>query len=185
MSQLCPDLKDEVGSLKEIKARYAHVPKNAKGGVLVTNAILNETFAVLSGGKEKFGMRDLKKVKAFFPAVDDKDLTLLLGDGKQMTLEELEFVLKDNIIANYDPAKEAWRAFTDERGHFSVDRFKAMHEALGLQPPSDEDCKILAECAAKDGKTLNLGDFRQLVAYADSRAAHPKDRIAQPPKEEY
>lgn len=182
---LAPRLKDETGSLSELRARYAHVKKNAKGGIHMSEAAVLQCVDLLGKGKARVTTSGLERIKAFFPTVSHDELTTLLGGGKALPLDDLKFLLLDNAVAHYDPIKEAFRAYCDDHGRFDLTRFRAMHESLGMPVPSNQDIATMFEAAGVTGTTgFTLDHFRRMCEYADSRAMTPGERLYQAPSED-
>ena len=84
---------------------------NENGGVLVTKEELVSAFSMLDS--EKYGFVTLntlkKRLGVFFPEMSSKEYRFLMNNRKEMSLEDLEELLLDNEIGNFDPVAEAFK----------------------------------------------------------------------------
>ena len=87
------------------------VPKNALGGVYVTDEEIQNAFNFLDIDKAgKINMNSLRKsLGIFFPDIPLKELKFLMNDRRELTVNDLTELLKDNTIINYDPTAEAFK----------------------------------------------------------------------------
>lgn len=156
------------------------VPKNAKGGVLVTEDELAAAFAFFDvDGSGKITTSNLRKrLGVFYKNMPAKDYRFLMNNKPELTLEDLKELLLDNEVTNFDPVAEAFKVYDpDGTGFVDTDVLRSMFENLGFGEVTDDDLMILIETGDvdKDGK-ISLSDFRGML---DFNAA-----IEQPPPEE-
>ena len=156
------------------------VPKNAKGGVLVSEDELAAAFAFFDvDGSGKITTSNLRKrLGVFYKNMPAKDYRFLMNNKPELTLEDLKELLLDNEVTNFDPVAEAFKVYDpDGTGFVDTDVLRSMFENLGFGEVTDEDLMILIETGDvdKDGK-ISLSDFRGML---DFNAA-----IEQPPPEE-
>lgn len=179
--------KDDSGTLKELQARFAHVPVNAAGGVPVSADSIARTFALLSRGGRITRGSLTAGLRAFHPTISDEEVSFLLGGGRGMTEEGLRFLLADNAVAHFDPPKEAFRAFAGTHAFHapSVDygRVQAISSSLHLACPLEEEDMALLKAAVGGGKAVGLEGFRKCVAAADSRPPEEGERLTKASRE--
>ena len=87
------------------------VKLNSKGGVLVTNAEIQNAFAFLDVDKSgKITLASLKKrLGVFFPDRSAKDYRFLMNGKRELAEHDLIELLMDNDITNFDPVAEAFK----------------------------------------------------------------------------
>ena len=87
------------------------VKLNAKGGVLVTHAEIQNAFAFLDVDKSgKISLAGLKKrLGVFFPDMSAKDYRFLMNGKRELAEHDLMELLLDNDITNFDPVAEAFK----------------------------------------------------------------------------
>eukprot|EP00743_Colponemidia_sp_Colp-15_P002416 GILK01002620.1.p1 GENE.GILK01002620.1~~GILK01002620.1.p1 ORF type:complete len:210 (+),score=44.80 GILK01002620.1:42-632(+) len=155
------------------------IPRNEKGGVLVTEAELKAAFEFFDeSGSGKITLSDLKKrLSAFYKDLPVREYKFLLNNKPELTFEELYSLLKDNELTSYDPVKEAFKIYDpQETGFVDTDVLREIFENLGYGDLSDDDMQILLDTADqdKDGR-ISLDDFRLLVPFGHAGADDEND----------
>ena len=110
------------------------------------------------------GLKD--RLGAFYKNLPAKEIKLLLGEGN-FTKDTLKNLLLNNDLGNYDPTKEAFKAYDPAgTGFVDTDTMRSIFETLGYGEMSDDDLAVLVETADvdRDGK-ISLEDFRQMLAF--------------------
>ncbi|CAM9126561.1 unnamed protein product, partial [Choristocarpus tenellus] len=142
------------------------VPKNAKGGVLVTEEDLKAAFEFFDvEGKGKITAPILRKrLGALFPNMNAKEYRFLMNNKQEMTLDDLREVLLDNEVTNFDPVAEAFQAFDPEgTGYMDREVVRTVFQKVGYGMITDEDLDTLVEAADGDSDgRVGLEDFRQI-----------------------
>lgn len=90
----------------------SHVPRNSKGGVLVSEEEIEAAFRFLDvHGTGRVTLHNLKKrLSLIYKGLPPSQYKLLLGEGKsEMTLKDLKDLLLDNTVDNFDPVAEAYK----------------------------------------------------------------------------
>lgn len=145
------------------------VPKNAKGGVLVTEDELAAAFAFFDvDGSGKITTSNLRKrLGVFYKNMPAKDYRFLMNNKPELTLDDLKELLLDNEVTNFDPVAEAFKVYDPEgTGFIDTGVLRSMFESLGFGEVTDEDLMILIETGDvdKDGK-ISLSDFRGMLNF--------------------
>ena len=132
------------------------------------------------------GLKD--RLGAFYKNLPAKEIKLLLGEGV-FTKDTLKQLLLNNDLGNYDPTKEAFKAYDPAgTGFVDTETMRSIFETLGYGEMSEDDIAVLVETADvdRDGK-VSLADFRQMLRFGKappSEAAPPAAAAApQPPAE--
>ncbi len=156
----------------------ANVKKNSKGGILVTGNEIENAFAFLDLEKQgTVNMATLKKrLGVFFPEMTAKDLRFLLNNKKDICIEDLNALLLDNEITNFDPVAEAFKSFdTKGEGSISIKKLREVFVAFGLGELSNDETDILIKAADIDGDgIIGLEDFRKLIDSSNFEAVGEK-----------
>lgn len=152
-----------------------HLPQ-AAGGIKVSRADVEDAFHFLdTKGRGKVRMEDLRaRLSAFYGDLPAREYQFLLGDRAELTLGDLDALLRDNEITNFDPVAEAFKVYDPEgRGFVEPALLRQVFERLGFGSLRDEDFRLLVESADADGDgRISFDDFRSLVdLYA--AACHP------------
>lgn len=124
----------------------AKVKKNSKGGLYVSSEELHAAFTLLDADKNGIiTLQNLKKrLGVFFPNMTAKEYRFLMNNRKEITFEDLEELLVDNEVTNFDPAIDAFRAFDpDGTGAISADKLREVFSALNFGELTDEELDIL------------------------------------------
>lgn len=124
----------------------AHVRKNAKGGILVTQEELSAAFLMLD--PEHTGQLTLaslkKRLGSLLPEMTAKDYRFLMNNKKEMSVEDLRELLVENEVSNYDPIFDAFRVFDPSgSGFIDEDKLRTAFVAFGLGELSDEELDVL------------------------------------------
>jgi len=120
-------------------------------------------------GQGRITPNDLKqRLGAFYKNLPAKDIKMLLGDGS-FTKETLRNLLSNNELGNYDPVKEAFKAYDPNgTGFADPETLRSIFQALGYGEITDDDLQVLVETADadNDGK-ISLEDFRQMMRLSE------------------
>lgn len=169
------------GFLKENTMKFDKVKKNSKGGVQITAEEIKTAFNLLDVDKTGVVLPVLKKrLGVLFPDFTAKDYRFLMNNKKEITIEDLNELLLDNEITNFDPVHEAFKVFdpTNE-GAIDGETLKQSFLAYGFGELSEEEFEILIRAADVDGDGLiSLEDFRNMLEITNK--APDKHRIPQP-----
>ena len=125
------------------------------------------------------------RLGAFYKNLPAKEIKLLLGDGA-FTKETLKSLLANNELGNYDPTREAFKAFDPQgTGFVDTDTMRSIFESLGYGDISDEDLSVLVETADvdRDGR-ISLEDFRGMMKFSKGGDAETAPPAAPPPPAE-
>ncbi|KAJ1458835.1 hypothetical protein M885DRAFT_512673 [Pelagophyceae sp. CCMP2097] len=158
--------------------RKDEVPRNSKGGVLVTDEELRAAFDFFdvenSGTITLANLR--KRLGVFYKNMPAKEYRFLMNNKNEMTLEDLKELLVDNEVKNFDPVVEAFKVY-DPEGTGYVDRnvLRSIFENLGFGEVTDDDVAILTETGDVDGDgRISLQDFRKMLAFNNKPDAEPE-----------
>ncbi|KAH8057529.1 hypothetical protein JL722_6608 [Aureococcus anophagefferens] len=124
------------------------VPRNSKGGVLVTE-------------------EELKAAFDFFDNMPAKEYRFLMNNKSEMTLEDLKELLLENEVKNFDPVAEAFKVYDpDGTGFVDSNVLRSIFENLGFGEITDDDLTILTETGDVDGDgKISLMDFRKMLDF--------------------
>ena len=104
------------------------------------------------------------RLGAFYKNLPAKEYKMLISEPN-FTKDTLRDLLANNELGNYDPVKEAFKAY-DPNGTGFVDpeTLRTIFGNLGYGAISDDDLKVLVETADmdKDG-LISLEDFRAMI----------------------
>lgn len=151
----------------------SEVPRNDRGGILVTADELRVAYDMLD--TEKVGAVTLtalrKRLGFFFPDMTPKEYRFLMNNRKEITLADLEELLQDNEITNFDPVAEAFKLYDpDAEGYIPGSRLKEIFAAYGFGELQPGDFHVLMRTADLDGDgKISLADFRAMLG----KAQHP------------
>ena len=130
------------------------VPRNSRGGVLVTDDELKSAFEFFDvEGSGKITQAQLKKrLGVFYKDMPNKEYKFLMNDQSELTLDDLRELLLDNEVKNFDPVAEAFKVYDPEgTGFVDTTVLKAIFENLGFGEISEDDLAVLTETGDVDG----------------------------------
>lgn len=166
--------KDTVsGLVASVKAtpdpslNLSKIKRNAKGGVMISPQELQAAFSLLD--PEKSGIVTLKNLQKslsiFYPEMTKKDYKLIMNNKKEMTHEEIESLVIDNEITNFDPVAEAFKAYDPKGlGAINDDKLRAIFAHFGFGELSNEEYDIIINSIDIDGDgVISLDDFRSVI----------------------
>jgi calmodulin len=146
------------------------VAKNAKGGVLVTKEEIKAAFEFFDvDGRGVITSSALRRrLGAFKTGMTAKQCKFLMNNKSEMTIEDLEELLLENEVTDFDPVKEAFRAYDpDGTGFVDTNVLRAVFQKLGFGEISQGDLEILVDAADMDGDgKISLDDFRKMMQEA-------------------
>ena len=91
-------------------------------------------------------------------------------------------LLLNNDLGNYDPTKEAFKAYDPAgTGFVDTDTMRSIFETLGYGEMSDDDLAAQTADVDRDGK-ISLQDFRQMLAAGSAGGGHTAPTAAAPPQ---
>ncbi len=145
----------------------SHVPKNSKGGVLVTNAELHAAFDFFDlDHTGTITLSNLKKrLGVFYKNMPAKELRFLMNNKSELTVDDLRDLLMNNEVQAFDPVAEAFKVYDPHgTGYVDSEILRNIFQNLGFGDISDEDLQILIETGDgdRDGK-ISLKDFRNML----------------------
>ena len=145
------------------------VPRNSRGGVLVTDEELQSAFDFFDAeGSGKITQAQLKKrLGVFYKDMPNKEYKFLMNDQSELTLDDLRELLLDNEVKNFDPVAEAFKVYDPEgTGFIDTSVLKAIFENLGFGEISEDDLAVLTETGDVDGDgRISLMDFRKMLDF--------------------
>lgn len=150
----------------------SHVIRNEKGGILVSPEELRAAYEMLD--TEKAGFITLpalrKKLGFFFPNMTPKEYRFLMNNRKELTYTDLEELLMDNEITNFDPVAEAFKLYDpDGDGFIPGKRLREVFSAYGFGEMSEQEYQVLLRSADVDGDgQITLNDFRAMLQRAST-----------------
>ena len=145
-------------------ADTSKVKKNPKGGILVTPEEIRAAFSILDIEKTgQISIQNLKKrLSLFFPDMTAKEYRFLMNNRKEITYEDLEELLMDNDITNYDPALDAFRAFDPANtGGVNAEKLREIFSGCQFGELSDEELDILTRVSRWCGCVCVYGRERE------------------------
>jgi Ca2+-binding EF-hand superfamily protein len=94
-----------------------------------------------------------------------------MNNKKELTIEDLNELLIDNEINNFDPVYEAFKVFDpNNEGHIDGEKLKQSFLAFGFGELSEEGFDILIRAAHVDGDgSIHLEDFRNMLETTSSK----------------
>ncbi|CAN0245057.1 unnamed protein product, partial [Phaeothamnion confervicola] len=142
------------------------VLKNARGGVLVTQEELKAAFEFFDvDGRGKLTASSLRRrLGCFFKDMSPREYRFLMNGKPELTLEDLNELLLDNDVADFDPVAEAFATYDPQgTGFVDTEVLRTIFSGLGFGDLSNDDMRILVEAADGDGDgRINLDDFRSM-----------------------
>ena len=162
-----PGLVASVKAAPDPSLNLSKIKRNAKGGVLISPQELQAAFSLLDPDKSGIvTQKNLQKsLNIFYPEMTKKDYKLIMNNNKEMTYEEIESLVIDNEITNFDPVAEAFKAYDPKGlGAINEDKMRAIFAHFGLGELSDEEYDIIYNSIDIDGDgVISLDDFRSVI----------------------
>ena len=147
------------------------VPRNSRDGVALDKRSAAMAFAFFdgSGNGSVTAAAMHSKLAAFYDEDPEPDEVQQLCPRGEMTLDELEALVKDNELVDFDPVREAFRLYDPEDlGYVDPECLRLFMSNLGFQNVTDEDIEVLIETADVDGDgKIGLEDFRGMMDYQE------------------
>ncbi|KAG5190981.1 hypothetical protein JKP88DRAFT_256894 [Tribonema minus] len=147
----------------------SEVPKNSKGGVLVTDEELRAVFEFFDvDGRGVITSTCIRKrMGAFYKNMNPREYKFLMNNKSEMTLNDLRELLVDNEVTDFDPVAEAFKAYDpDGTGYVDVEVLRTIFSNLGFGDINNDDLAILVEAADVDGDgQISLNDFRRMTDF--------------------
>ena len=126
------------------------VPKNAQGGVLVSEDELAAAFAFFDvDGSGKIATSNIRKRPKNMPA---KNYRFPMKNKPELTLEGLKELLLDNEVANYDP---------DGTGEISSADLESLLQKIGLKQEAARE--LIERFDVTEPTTVDFAKFLELV----------------------
>jgi Ca2+-binding EF-hand superfamily protein len=86
-----------------------------------------------------------KRLGTLFPDMTAKEYRFLMGNKKEISVEDLKELLIDNEVTGFDPIAEAFKAFdTKSEGFIDSSKLRAAFASFGFGELSDEEFDILS-----------------------------------------
>lgn len=160
------------------------IKKNANGGILVTPDEIKTAFQLLDvDGTGTVSIQHLKKrLGVLFPDMTAKDYRFLMNNKKELTVQDLNDLLLENEVSNFDPVAEAFGIFSEATagktatnpasaaaagggsGGLSGQRLREAFLAYGMGELADEELAVLIRTVDLDGDgVVSLEDFRSMI----------------------
>ena len=142
------------------------VPRNEKGGVLVTEEEIEAAFKFFDTDKNNcITSANLKdRLKIFNENLTNREIKQILQGKNSITLNDLKDLLLQNDVKDFDPYSEAFQFYDPNgTGFIDVDIIRNVFKLLGHGDIDDEEMNALIDVVDKDkdGK-INLDDFRSM-----------------------
>ncbi|CAN0050779.1 unnamed protein product [Scytosiphon promiscuus] len=104
-----------------------------------------------------------------------------MNNKTEMNLHDLQEVLLDNEVTNFDPVAEAFKAYDpSETGFVDLEILRSIFDNLGFGQLSDNDLAVLVEVADSDGDgRIGITDFRGMCESVGKRDMVAKDACNQ------
>ena len=146
---------------------FSTVPKNAKGGVLVTEEEIRRAFDFFDMDKTgKIMASQLReRLNAFGGPINAKEIRFLLNGQTHLSLQDMSDLLLENEVNFFDPVVDAFHWFDpQETGYVDIPIAKKIFRRLGYGDFNDDDLSVLIETADidKDGR-VSLSDFQSMI----------------------
>ncbi|KAJ1411061.1 hypothetical protein B484DRAFT_336170 [Ochromonadaceae sp. CCMP2298] len=149
------------------KSQGDRVKKNSFGGVLITPEEISLAFKMLDADKSgQITLVNLKKrLGVLFPELTVTDYRFLMNNKKEMSLEDLNELLLDNDVVNFDPVAEAFKVFDPTgEGVVSGRKLREAFVVYGMGELTEMELDILIKTADMDGDgSISLEDFRCMI----------------------
>merc|ERR1711977_55949 len=118
--------------------------------------------------KGKLNAQDLKqRCSIFYKTMTPKDYKLLVGESGEITLKQLQRLLVQNELEDFDPVKEAFKVYDpNNTGFAEPEILRNIFKQLDYGEITDEDLQVLIQAADVDGDgKISLEDFRGMLKF--------------------
>ena len=107
-----------------------------------------------------------------------------MNDKPELTLQDLEDLLLENEVKNFDPVAEAFKVYDpDGTGFVDSSVLRAVFENLGFGEITEDDLAILTETGDVDGDgKISLQDFRKMLDFNRAPAPVAEEAEADAPE---
>merc|ERR1712070_212669 len=149
-------------------------PENSSGGggrvgIPVDPDEIKAAFEFFDVNKKgKLNAQDLKqRCSIFYKTMTPKDYKLLVGESGEITLKQLQRLLVQNELEDYDPVKEAFKVYDpNNTGFADPEILRNIFKQLDYGEITDEDLQVLIQAADVDGDgRISLEDFRGMLKF--------------------
>lgn len=107
-----------------------------------------------------------KKLGVFFPELTAKDYRFLMNNKKDLSMEDIEELLLDNDVSNFDPIAEAFKAFDPNgEGFLDTTKLREIFIIYGFGDLNDEELEILkrvCHCRSIISTHINTSFYKSL-----------------------
>jgi len=121
-------------------------------------------------GKGSLGVEDIRKRLAiFYRNVSAKEVKFLLSNHNEVSQSELEGILRDTRLVNFDPSREAFKLYDPlSTGYMDQQQLKKFFQSLGYGNLTDDDIYAIVNALDidQDGK-IGIDDFRAAIKSRD------------------
>jgi len=112
-----------------------------------------------------------KKLGVFYRDVSSKEVKFLMSNHSEITKAELEAMLRETKLVNFDPVKEAFKLYDPRStGYLDKEQLQKFLHAMGYGQVSDADIATIVTNLDidQDGK-IGIDDFKAAI---NSRSTH-------------
>ena len=152
---------------------FAHVKKNASGGVDVSDKEIDMAFRFFDpAGKGAVSKEAVQARLALFPGAAEHGLQDLKGLESSLSKKSLGKMLKSNKVTEFDPVAEAFRVL-DPAGNGNVDMavIREIFRGLGMGELTTDEINVIRRSGGNSSGFITLEDFRALL---DDKAPPPQ-----------
>jgi Ca2+-binding EF-hand superfamily protein len=152
---------------------FAHVKKNASGGVDVSDKEIDMAFRFFDpAGKGAVSKEAVQARLALFPGAAEHGLQDLKGLESSLSKKSLGKMLKSNKVTEFDPVAEAFRVL-DPAGNGNVDMavIREIFRGLGMGELTTDEINVIRRSGGNSSGFITLEDFRALL---DDKGAPPQ-----------
>ena len=109
-----------------------------------------------------------KRLGVFFPDMTSKEYRFLMGNRREITLEDMHEFLTDNEFTDpeFDPVADAFKAYdTKQTGCITKERLREIFATYQMgEDISDEELNAILKLADVDGDgVVSMSDFKAMV----------------------
>eukprot|EP00656_Telonema_subtile_P050355 TRINITY_DN649_c0_g1_i2.p1 TRINITY_DN649_c0_g1~~TRINITY_DN649_c0_g1_i2.p1 ORF type:complete len:178 (+),score=57.60 TRINITY_DN649_c0_g1_i2:167-700(+) len=166
-------IRDRVStqSTGALAVAMAAAPENSsqRAGIPVDLDEIKAAFEFFDVNKKgKLNAADLKqRCSIFYKSMTPKDYKLLVGETGEITLKQLQRLLVQNELEDYDPVKEAFKVYDPSGSGFAEPEIlRGIFKQLDYGEITDEDLQVLIQAADVDGDgKISLEDFRGMLQF--------------------